>query len=132
MKLGLRSVFLLFIFFILSCKKDKKDTESPVISFSSPTSGQTYNMFDSVRVTAHVSDNMHLSYINVTLTDGNHNAVQSSYSIPITSTNFIFDIKYILTNYHLPSGIYYIQVTADVCYNTTSSYQSIYITDSPT
>ena len=122
----------MFIFFLLSCKKDKKDTQSPVISFVSPTSGQTYKMFDTIAVSAHVSDNMHLSYINVTLTDANHGTLQASYSVPITSLDFIFNIKYILTQFHLASGNYLMQITADDGYNTTSSYQNIYITESPT
>ena len=117
---------------MLSCKKDKKDTQSPVITFISPSNGQTYKMFDTIGVSAHVSDNMHLSYINVTLTDANHGALQASYSVPITSLDFIFNIKYILTQFHLASGNYLMQITADDGYNTTSSYQSIHITESPT
>lgn len=122
----------MFIFFLLSCKKDKKDTQSPTITFTSPTNGQAYKMFDTIAVSARVTDNAHLSYINVTLTDANHGALQASYSVPITSLDFIFNIKYILTQFHLASGNYLMQITADDGYNTTSSYQSIYITESPT
>ena len=122
----------MFIFFLLSCKKDKKDTQSPNITFVSPNNGQTYKMYDTIIVSAHVSDNQHISYINVTLTDANHSALQASYSVPISSADFTFNIKYILTQFHLLSGTYYIQITADDGYNTTSSYQSIYITESPT
>jgi hypothetical protein len=110
MKLVFTTVAFLFIFFLTSCKKDKKDTQSPTITYISPTNGQAYKMFDTIAVNARVGDNVHLSYVTVTLTDANHSALQASYSVPITSTDFIFNIQYILT----------------------PSYQSIYITESPT
>ena len=132
MKPFLKAVFLLFIFFLFSCKKDKKDTQPPIIAFATPASGQSFKMYDTILVTAHVSDNQHLSSINVTLTDLNHIAQQSSYSIPIQSADFILTTNYILTQFHLSTGYYYIQITADDGYNTTAAYQSIYITASPT
>jgi hypothetical protein len=132
MKLVFTTVAFLFIFFLTSCKKDKKDTQSPTITYISPTNGQAYKMFDTIAVNARVGDNVHLSYVTVTLTDANHSALQASYSVPITSTDFIFNIQYILTQFHLASGNYLMQITADDGYNTTSSYQSIYITESPT
>ena len=89
MKLALKASFLLFIFFLISCKKDKKDIQPPAITFISPASAQTYKMFDTILVSARVTDNQHLSSINVTLTDLNHTPLQSSYSVPISSEGFI-------------------------------------------
>jgi hypothetical protein len=132
MKLIFRASFFLFIFFLLSCKKDKKDTIPPSITWISPTAGQAYKMYDTLTVSATVTDNEHLSYINVTLTDVNRSPLQASYSVPITSAGFTFNIKYILTQFHLQSGNYLMQITADDGYNTISSYQPIYITESPT
>ncbi|HXD94514.1 MAG TPA: hypothetical protein VNX01_15010 [Bacteroidia bacterium] len=89
-------------------------------------------MFDTITVNASVVDNEHLSYINVVLTDANHTPLQASYSIPITSAGFTFNIRYPLTQYHLQTGNYLMQITADDGYNTITSYQPIYITESPT
>jgi hypothetical protein len=89
-------------------------------------------MFDTITVNASVVDNEHLSYINVVLTDANHTPLQTSYSIPITSAGFTFNIRYPLTQYHLQTGNYLMQITADDGYNTITSYQPIYITESPT
>ncbi|HKC68784.1 MAG TPA: hypothetical protein VKG26_11180 [Bacteroidia bacterium] len=122
----------MFIFFLLSCKKDKKDSIAPSIVCNSPTVGQHYNMFDTVVVNAQVSDNEHLSSVNVTLTDLNHTPLQASMPVPIQSAGFTFTLKYILTQYHLQTGTYLIQINADDGYNTSSYYQSIIITESPT
>ncbi|MFI5141598.1 MAG: hypothetical protein ACHQII_04525, partial [Bacteroidia bacterium] len=89
-------------------------------------------MFDTITVNASVVDNEHLSYINVVLTDANHTPLQASYSVPITSAGFTFNIRYVLTQYHLQTGNYFMQITADDGYNTIASYQPIYITESPT
>jgi len=89
-------------------------------------------MYDTITVNATVSDNEHLSFVNVTLTDLNHTPLQSSYSVPIQSAGFTFTIKYVLTQFHLQTGGYYLQITADDGYNTASFYQPITITESPT
>ena len=132
MKYLFGTLFLLFIFFLVACKKNKKDTQPPVIVFYSPTSGQAFKMFDTLAVNVNVSDNEHLSFVNVVLTDLNHSPVQNILNIPVTSSDFTFSVSYYLTQYHLPSGNYYLQITASDGYNTTASYQSIYITESPT
>lgn len=132
MKIVYKGVVLLFIFFLISCKKNKKDTQPPTISITYPISGQAYKMFDTVRVYAHVSDNERLASVSITLTDANHVAQQGSINASIISDDIIVDMKYILTQFHLQSGTYYIQITADDGYNTTVAYQQIYITESPT
>ena len=122
----------MFIFFLISCKKDKKDTQAPGIGCFSPTAGQHYKMFDTIIVNAQITDNEHLSSVNVTLTDLNHAPLQASYSVPIPSASFTFAIKYVLTQFHLQTGTYLIQINADDGYNTSSYYQPIIITESPT
>ena len=122
----------MFIFFLISCKKDKKDTQAPGIGCFSPTAGQHYKMFDTVIVNAQITDNEHLSSVNITLTDLNHAPLQASYSVAIPSASFTFAVKYVLTQFHLQTGTYFIQINADDGYNTSSYYQPIIITESPT
>ncbi len=121
---------LIFLFF--SCKKEKKDTTSPTISISTPASGQGFVMFDTVNVSARVSDETHLTSIVVALVDINNIVLQYSYSVPIQSNDFTFNIKYILNEFHLSSGFYYISVTANDGTNATQRTVKIYITESPT
>ncbi|HEX7412999.1 MAG TPA: hypothetical protein VF411_03055 [Bacteroidia bacterium] len=139
-------MLLLFVFFLANCKKDKKDTKPPVIVFDPPTSNlphtstqgsysldptsKTYTM--TIGVNARVSDNQHLASVNVTLTDLNHVPQQGSVTIPITSADFTFNINYMVTQIHLQSGTYYIQISADDGFNTTAAYQPISVPESPT
>lgn len=132
MRLLFRASVLLFIFFLISCKKDKKDNISPAIACTSPAVNQHYNMYDTIVVTAHVSDNEHLSYINITFTDLNHTPLQGTQSVPVQSADFNFSIRYPLTQFHIASGNYLIQILADDGYNTAALYQPISITESPT
>ena len=132
MKLVFRIVFFLFIFILVGCKKDKKDSIPPVISATSPSNGQSYHMFDTITVSANVSDNIRLASINVVLTDGNHTPVQGVVSISITSVDMVFSIRYVLSEFRLQTGSYLMQITADDGYNSISSFQQIYIVESPT
>jgi hypothetical protein len=141
MKVVFKAGFFLFIFFLISCKKDKKDTQPPVITFNAPATGQTFNyILDSasqtyhipINVNAHVLDNEHLSSVYVVLTDINHTPVQGSDMIAIPSVNFILNITYDVTQFRLQTGTYIMQITADDGYNSTTSFQPVNIIASPT
>ncbi|MHB8261286.1 MAG: hypothetical protein ACYDCN_08860 [Bacteroidia bacterium] len=141
MKLLIRTSLLLLLFVLANCKKDKKDKIPPVIVFNSPTGQPTYNYsLDptlktytmTIAVGARVSDNKYLSSVSVMLTDLNHVPQQGSVNVPIASTDFTFNLSYEVTQFHLQSGTYYIQITADDGYNTTAAYQPITVIESPT
>lgn len=123
---------LLLIFFSAACKKEKKDTTSPSISISNPTSGQPFNMFDTLVVSAHVSDETHLSSVVVSLVDANNIVLQYSLNVYIQSNDFTFSIPYILNEFRLTSGTYYISVVASDGTNRTQRTQAIAVTESPT
>ncbi|HWY37636.1 MAG TPA: Ig-like domain-containing protein [Bacteroidia bacterium] len=120
------------IFFSPGCKKKKEDTIPPLVSISNPVSGQAFNMFDTITVTAHVSDETQLTSVVVSLNDGNNIPVQSAVSISIQSKNFTFTLKYPLTEYHLTSGNYYISIIANDGSNSHQSTTQVYVTESPT
>lgn len=128
----LHTTFFVLIFFFFSCKKEKKDTISPLVTINKPSSGQPFSMFDTLTVNAHVSDETHLSSIVVALTDINNIVLQYTYSVPIQNNDFTFNIKYILNAYHISSGFYYLSVTVSDGSNTTQRTVKIYITESPT
>ncbi len=123
--------FYLLIFFLVACKKEKKDTQSPLVSISSPAEGQSFHMFDTITINAHVGDETHLASVVVSLNDLNNFAIQANYSVPIQGTDFSFTIHYPLTEYHLPSGFYYLSVSANDGTNLRQSTRKIYINESP-
>jgi hypothetical protein len=125
------STLFLLIFFC-GCKKKEKDTTSPVIHISSPVTSAAYNMFDTIPVSAHVSDETHLQSVVIALTDANNSVVDGSYPITIQGDNFNFDFKYILTEYHLVSGNYNISITANDGSHTTQRSVQVWINESPT
>ncbi len=120
------------IFFLADCKKEKKDTTSPLISISSPGGGQIFNMFDTMAVTAHVSDETKLTSVVVSLNDLNNIPVQNTIPITIQSKDFTFSIKYAITEYHLPSGFYNLSITANDGSNSHQSTKQVYINESST
>ncbi len=140
MKIVYKGVLLLFMFFLISCKKDKKTNPPPVITISLPSSGQpfTYSLdpilktyTTTINVGAQVSDNERLTSITVALVDGNYVQQQASVNVPISSADFVFNINYEVTQFRLQSGTYYIQITASDGTSTTVAYQPIYIYASP-
>jgi hypothetical protein len=140
MKIVYKAVLLLFIFFLVSCKKDKKTNPAPVITVSLPSSGQSFGYLldptlktytTTINVSAQVSDNERLTSISVALVDGNYVQQQASVNVPISSADFVFNINYEVTQFRLQSGTYYIQITASDGTNTVVAYQPIYIYASP-
>jgi len=120
------------LIFFFSCKKEKKDTTSPLVSITSPADQQAFNMFDTLTVVARVSDETQLTSIIIALIDMNNIVVQSSLSVPIQSKDFTFSVKYALNEYHLPSAFYYLSITVSDGSNSHQSTRKIYVTESPT
>jgi hypothetical protein len=132
-KLTLYSASALLIFFLSHCKKKQKgDTTSPTVSISSPANGQSFNMFDTIIINAHVSDETQLTSVVVSLNDLNNIPVQSAVNVGIQGKDFSFTLKYILSEYHLASGNYNISISANDGSNSHQGTQQIYIHESPT
>ncbi len=103
-----------------------------MVHISGPANGQAFNMFDTIIVSAHVSDENKLTSVVITLTDANNAVLQYTHSVTIKSKDFHFSEEYYLTDHHLPSGFYNISITANDGENTTQKHQQIYVTESPT
>lgn len=93
---------------------------------------QTFHMFDTIVVNAHVSDDVKLTSVTVSLTDMNNTPVQFTANIPIQGKDFSFTIKYILSEYRLNTGNYQISINANDGTNSHQSTQKIFVIESPT
>ncbi|MGZ3864155.1 MAG: Ig-like domain-containing protein [Bacteroidia bacterium] len=127
----------LLIFFLGSCtsckkKKDNTDSVSPSVTINTPTANQTFNMFDTIVVSAHVSDDIKLTSVTVSLNDMNNIPVQFTANIPISGKDFSFSIKYVLTEYRLATGNYQISINANDGTNSHQSTRQIFVIESPT
>ncbi len=105
--------------------------DSPVVQIISPSGLTTYNVFDTIKVTAHVSDPDGLKTISVYIINGANIQVLPGYQITVTSDNMTFTVPYALNNIHLASGNYNIVVDAYNGANISYAYQKIYIAAAP-
>jgi len=130
MKLKTSILFLFFILFCLSCKKDK-DVTAPTITISSPSESQQYNALDTVKVTITVEDETALKQIDITLTDYNKIPVLATKTIVPQDKKVTLTILYPLNDINLLSGTYYIWVKASDGINDQNTYRSINISAVP-
>src|ERR1700741_818748 len=118
-KTYLSAIVLMSVIFMGSCKKDEETNGFPDITFFTPNSGAVYNMFDSVSLTAHVSDASGLRTVGIKLTTLNRTPVQQNISYYPNGTDLDIDLKYVLYEFHLESGYYYLTITASNENNST-------------
>lgn len=122
---------LLSAIYTTSCKKDSETDTFPEITFTSPSYGAIYNMFDSVYISASVSDKSKLTSISISLTTLGNVPVQSGITYSPGGKTQSIDFKYELYEYRLPSGYYYINISASNGLNSAFKQQLIYINASP-
>src|SRR4029077_13198750 len=117
------AVLLLAIIFF-SCKKSK-DVGSPSVQINTPATLSTFNVFDTIKVNAHVSDANQLTVVSIYIINSQGVQVLPSSSVAITSHNMTFTSPYILSDIHMLSGQYNIVIYASNGTNTTYAYRQI-------
>ncbi|MEO6884471.1 MAG: hypothetical protein ABI199_10675 [Bacteroidia bacterium] len=129
----MKKIFLIFILgtVLVACNKDQSDSQPPVITISSPYPNQLFHVNDTIIITAKVSDETQLTSISISLENAQLARVMPSVNIPVVSKNMNFTDRYVLSEQHLLSGIYYVTVTASDGYNLISGFQKISIIASP-
>lgn len=124
-------LFLLLSLFI-SCKKEKKDETPPSVHITSPNNGASYDMYDTILVTANLNDETNLKRVEVRLLDNTGATVQNSFGVDISGSDHHFVYQLELYEYRLPSGVYTIEVSASDGSNVTVATVNVNITESPT
>ena len=114
---------------IFSCKKT--DENPPQITISSPSIGSNYLVLDTIHVAAHVSDDKSLNYVKLSLLNADYISVGNVVSFPVTSVSMDIKTDYIIDNPDLPTGDYYITVSANDGRNSTNSYRMIHVSELP-
>lgn len=130
MKIRTATYLLLPILLLLSCKKTTT-TDSPTIKIYSPASINNYRVYDTVRVSANVSDAVGLKTVSVYLMNSLNVQALPAYPVTVTSNDMTFNISYTLNDIHLASGSYFIVVNAYNGTNISYAYQQINITAVP-
>lgn len=126
-----RILFFSLLILFFSCKKDQP-ADSPTVQISAPTGQQTFNVFDTITVRAHVTDPQGLKSISVYLANSQSTQVLPVVSPAITSNDMQISVPYVLSDFHMPGGQYYITVKAYNGTNSTVAYQQVNVNAAPT
>lgn len=130
MKLFTLACITVLCIMISACKKENnKDT--PSINIIAPAGFTSYNVFDTVKVTAQVSDPAGLKTVSVYIMNSANIQVLQGYQVQVTSNNMTFTVPLIINNIHLPSGNYFVAVNAYNGANMNYAYRQIYIAAAP-
>lgn len=117
-------VSLLILSLISSCQKE--DDVSPLINIQEP-SGGVFQVFDTLKVEADISDNEQIKSISVKIIDSKNQQVTPSYTLAISKKSYHLNINYKIDNLYLESGNYFLLVEANDGINTGKDYISISI-----
>lgn len=103
----------------------------PTISINAPANGFQANVFDTLHVNIHCADNVVLENMNVKLVNTDMVPVLPtvSYSLSGKSYDVVFD--YVIDNFRILSGNYYLSVDVSDGNNTARAYTNILVTGIP-
>jgi hypothetical protein len=124
------SFITLLTAFLCGCKKDE-DTLAPIVNIISPYDNQSFEVSDTMAISAKVSDDVQLTAISVALVNENLVPVLPAISVQPQGKETEFTQPYWISDIHLLSGAYYVKVTASDGKNETNTYRKISLTASP-
>lgn len=110
---------------LIGCKGE--ESSIPVITINSPHENQTFHIGDTIKVSATVEDQRKIENIKLALTNFDFQPVQNAYFIYPTSNIYLVDTSITIYDQNLPSGYYYLQITADNGESSKNKFQKIFI-----
>ncbi len=117
---------ILILFY--NCRKSENKSV-PAIKIFSPAQNSTFNVLDTIKIIADVSDYNQLESIKISIVNENLIPVISPVFIQPISNSYQIDIDYVIDNIHLSSGKYYILIIAMNNYNSKKEYVSISLSE---
>jgi len=131
--MNVRSLILVFIIagsLGVACKKDT-DTTSPSITITAPATSSSFNVFDTITVAAIVKDDEQLESISIRLLDQDQVPVLPTISVSASSNSVSFSKLLPISNIHLSTGTYYVNVFASDGKNDANSFVQITVIEAP-
>ena len=120
----------LFLLIFTACKKEADDI-LPEVEFLSPADGIQVNVYDTLHVSLHLTDNVGLEHVDVKLIDQNLVPMLPTYSLNLDDKEADVEFNYAIDNIHLTSGVYYLSVEVTDSRNIRRVYRTINITETP-
>jgi len=113
------------------CKKDHKDTQPPIIEVESPSAGSIFYYLNSISVTATVADDKKIETVKLEVTNAQN--VRFLETKDYSPANDTFEFNYSITHndLYLPSGTYYIKITATDGENESIVFREIQLLEAP-
>jgi len=119
-------LLLLPMAFFYSCNKEG-DTFSPQVTISSPFENQLFAVDDIVNVIANVCDDRKLDYVNVKLLNDDFTPVSASQTVYPENNCTDINLEIHIDDILLPTGTYYVLVSASDGVNVTNEFRKISI-----
>jgi len=114
-----------------ACNRRDSDTASPSIQITTPTVGAIFYFGNSIEIEARITDDRKLESVQLDVTDAQNNRyLQSQSFFPSESS---FQLNYSLTHndLYLPSGTYYVRITASDGENQQIAFREIQLIEAP-
>ncbi len=121
-------VFLLIL--VISCHKDS-DTNSPAITLVRPAQGAVYNVYDTIWISALISDESKLESVKVSLLDKDQKPILVPQMFTPSTSEYTLNTGIPIDDIHLETGTYSLQVKAFDGFNYTNAYKEILIREIP-
>lgn len=115
----------------MGCKKEKTDSENPVITIHAPSTGSVFNFTEDIFISATVSDNINLESIRIQITNSSNQSFlnQIEYTNAGTEKNIQTHITH--NDLYLNSGTYYVKITAKDNDNESILFRQITLVEAP-
>ncbi len=125
----MRILISILLLFITSCKK--KDNPEPVITITSPISGEVFMPGDTIHIEADISDNNVLSSVTLKLLNAGYSPEDHQESFSINASSYHLSYDYVIENKYLTSGTYYLTLSVNDGDNNKNEYRPIVIHEIP-
>ena len=129
-KIHLYLYICLLSFIGFSCHKEN-DTNSPVITIVKPVKGSIYSVYDTIDISAVISDESVIESVKVSLLDQDLKPVMATQQFYPSTSGYNLNTSLQLDDIHLPGGTYSIQVKAFDGTNFTNAYINVLINEVP-
>jgi hypothetical protein len=124
-------ILALFFLLLQACRNRDEDNQSPTIQVESPAVGTIFYYLNTINVRATILDEKQIE--SVTLEVTNSSNIQFLETKEFYPTGKAFDINYTIThnNLYLPSGTYYIKISATDGENESIAFREIQLIEAP-
>lgn len=123
-------IFGLLTALLFACRKNE-DNASPRISVSEPVQGTVYNVYDTLRIHASISDESGLVSVKISLLDAEQKPVLKTIDFKPDTSSFDVSASLPLDDILLADGIYTLQIKAFDGTNYSNSFTNIQINAVP-